>query len=177
MPSISGMDIRHSSAMNGAFSGAAAANKAEAIVVPTPFKLDSAVIACSRLGSFRNAFFVSCMTARGVFILIRYDSCGYDLPLCAFVGDVKDRKNGKISFEAHSDLKLEFELKNSLKNFSKWRKNRFPLIWGAVVGRTQPFYNTLGQKLCFPAPKIVENAFKLPKITLKGAKSFLKPSE
>ena len=71
MPSISGIAIRHSSAMKGAFSGDAAASRAEAIVVPTPFKFERAVIACSRFGSFLNAFFVSAITARGVFTFTR----------------------------------------------------------------------------------------------------------
>lgn len=76
MQSISGMAIKHSSAMNGAMSGAAAANSADAIVMPTPFKFDRAVRACSKFGSFRKAFLVSCITARGVLTFTRYDSCG-----------------------------------------------------------------------------------------------------
>lgn len=76
MQSISGIAIKHSSAMNGAISGTAAANNADAIVIPTPFKFDRAVNACSKFGSFLKAFLVSCMTARGVFTFTRYDSCG-----------------------------------------------------------------------------------------------------
>ncbi|KAI8435840.1 hypothetical protein MSG28_004056 [Choristoneura fumiferana] len=49
----------------------AAANNADAVAVPTPFKLLSAVIADSMLGSLRNAFLVSAITARGVFTLMR----------------------------------------------------------------------------------------------------------
>lgn len=71
MLSISGIAIKHSSAINGALSGAAAANKADAIVIPTPFKFDSAVNACSKFGNLRNAFLVSCITARGVFTFIK----------------------------------------------------------------------------------------------------------
>lgn len=73
---INQIENLHSSAMNGALSGAAAANKADAIVIPTPFKFESAVSACSKFGSLRNAFLVSCITARGVFTLIKYDNCG-----------------------------------------------------------------------------------------------------
>lgn len=76
------MACRHSSAMNGAISGDAAASNADAVAVPTPFKLLSAVIADSMLGSLRNAFLVSAITARGVFTLMRYDNCGYAFPLC-----------------------------------------------------------------------------------------------
>lgn len=71
MPSMSGIAMRHSSAMKGAFSGEAAANRADAIVVPTPLRLDRAAMACSRLGNFLNAFLVSIMTARGVLTLMR----------------------------------------------------------------------------------------------------------
>ena len=74
MPSISGMAMRHSSAMKGAVSGEAAASRAEAIVVPTPLRFDRAVMACSRLGSFLKAFFVSAMTARGVLTFTKYDN-------------------------------------------------------------------------------------------------------
>lgn len=43
----------------------------EAIVVPTPFKLLSAVIASPKFGNFLKAFFVSAITARGVFTFIK----------------------------------------------------------------------------------------------------------
>lgn len=43
----------------------------EAIVVPTPFKLLNAVSASPKLGNFLKAFFVSAITARGVFTLIK----------------------------------------------------------------------------------------------------------
>lgn len=52
------------------------------MVVPTPFKLLKAVMACSRLGSLRKAFFVSAITARGVFTFTRQFSCGQNLPRC-----------------------------------------------------------------------------------------------
>jgi len=43
----------------------------EAIVVPTPFKLLSAVIASPKFGNFLKAFLVSAITARGVFTFIK----------------------------------------------------------------------------------------------------------
>lgn len=80
MPSISGIAIKHSSAMNGACSGAAAVNNAEAMVVPTPLRFVNAVNACSKFGNLRNARFVSWTTARGVLILIRFSSCLENFP-------------------------------------------------------------------------------------------------
>lgn len=77
---MSGMAIKHSSAMNGAFSGAAAVSNADAMVVPTPFRFVNAVTACSKFGSFRNARFVSWTTARGVLILIRFNNCLENFP-------------------------------------------------------------------------------------------------
>lgn len=80
MPSISGIAIKHSSAINGACSGEAAVNNAEAIVVPTPLRFVNAVNACSKFGNLRNARFVSWTTARGVLILIRFSNCLENFP-------------------------------------------------------------------------------------------------
>lgn len=49
----------------GCESGHAAANNAEAIVVPTPFRFDKTVMACSKSNSFQKAFIVSCFAALG----------------------------------------------------------------------------------------------------------------
>uniref|UniRef100_A0A8D8BSB7 (northern house mosquito) hypothetical protein n=1 Tax=Culex pipiens TaxID=7175 RepID=A0A8D8BSB7_CULPI len=84
MFSNSGIAFKHSSAMNGARSGTAAASSADAIVIPTPFRFDSAFNDCSTFGNFRKAFFVSIMTARGVLILIRCVSWGYAFPRVCF---------------------------------------------------------------------------------------------
>lgn len=68
---ISGMANKHSSAINGTFWGHAADKSADAIDTPTPFSVDKAVTACSKLGSFLKAFFVSFKTVLSVFSLMR----------------------------------------------------------------------------------------------------------
>ncbi len=61
----------------------------DAIVGPTPLRLQSAWAADSifpRLKIFRKAFFVSCITTRGVFIWTKLTMLAWNLPRCEKTG-------------------------------------------------------------------------------------------
>jgi hypothetical protein len=63
----------------------------EARVVPTPFRLVRDATACSRFGSFLNAFLLSVMTAFGELIRTKLVNCGKNFPRCVLVREKREK--------------------------------------------------------------------------------------